>query len=726
MSALPAAQPNGDKRDPPPPGARPLNPARVLKPRPKANALVARRTGPTRPTSFRPPPPRDALKNPGNIEKQWEELRAKRAANGGWSETPSVPYKDYPLYTTKRELKEGIRYHVMRFNRGKEEEPVDPTNQDQFPRPVSLHRRDARTLQFGRGVVKEEDTPENLIDDAEAERQRMWKEQQDAQRAANQAQIAPVVKKDEPAKPKLDKRQKALSTYYPKSTDEQKKASSLRYEETLPWHLEDVDGKNVWVGSYVAALSEVNVALVISGGGFRMIPLERYYKFNHKRLQNIKSLEEAEKEIAKRETGADRWALQDQKRLEEKQQLAETRKFLGGGAKVKMESATSRAIPKTERRDDNDIDLSGDEFQDDDENPGFDADDEDTKDAKERLRRDHLKASIFDEVKEEEVEKEEKEEKLEKLRDKVEGKKLRKKLTKYDKNLAYASDDSDSDNPFASSSESDTDEEKDKEKTKEEIDNKDEDKKAADQNKLGSGSNTKGNTTPSGKQKAPDLTKKIKSLKRPAGQDVSDSSGNESSRKLKKIKKSLGPGASGSANASRSGTPLPRRPGGAASDGEGTADEGSDGGKPRPKKIKLKAPGTATGTPTGSRAGSPVAQAAAGKAAGVATSDFAAASRSPAGSPAPAAASGAGPLARPANTKPITGEEIVELIVSNGGAISIQELLQRFKGRVGDKPGQMLKADWVKLVKNHAVYDKDKMLRPKIAKAAPAPAPAEG
>ncbi len=83
MSALPAAQPNGDKRDPPPPGARPLNPARVLKPRPKANALVARRTGPTRPTSFRPPPPRDALKNPGNIEKQWEELRAKRAANPG-------------------------------------------------------------------------------------------------------------------------------------------------------------------------------------------------------------------------------------------------------------------------------------------------------------------------------------------------------------------------------------------------------------------------------------------------------------------------------------------------------------------------------------------------------------------------------------------------------------------------------------------------------------------
>lgn len=721
MSALPPAQPNGQKRDPPPPGARPLNPQRVLKPKAKALALVPRRTGPTRPTSFRPPPKSKGFRAPDDAEKRWEELKAKRAANGGWSETPSSQYKDYPLFTTKRELKEGIRYHVMRFNRSKSEDPVDPTDQEQFPRPVSLHRRDARALQFGRSVVKEEDDKaENAIDEAEAERQRLWKEQQEAQRAANQAQIAPVLKKDEPTKPtKLDKKGKALSTYYPKNTDEAKKASGLRYEETLPWHLEDVDGKNVWVGSYVAALSEVNVALVISGGGFRMIPLERYYRFNHKRPQNIKSLEEAEKEIAKRETGADRWALQDQKRLEEKQQMAETRKFLGGGAKVKTESDTSRALPKAERRDDNDIDLSGDEFQDDDENVGFDADDEDTKDTKERLRRDHLKASIFDEVKEEEVEKEEKEEKREKLRDKVQGKKLRRNLIKLEQDYNYASSDSDPDNPFQSSSESEEEDEKDKESE----DKKEEDKKAADQkDKLASGSNTKGNTTPSGKQKAPDMTKKIKSLKRPASPNASESSGNESTRKLKKIKKTLPGGAAGSASASRSGTPLPRRPGAAASDGEGTANEGSDGGKPKPKKIKLVS-GTGTGTPAGSRAASPapLASAQAGKAAGVATNDFAA--RQAAGSPPPAAGA-----ARVVSTKPITGEEIVELIVSNGGAISITELLARFKGRVGPKPGQMPKPDWVKLVKTHAVYDKDKLLKPKPTKAAAAPsaaAPAE-
>lgn len=712
MSAVPAAQPNGQKRDPPPPGARPLtqNPNRLLKPRAKNNALVQRRTGPSRPTSFRPPPKKEGFKKPDNSEQRWEELKAKRAANGGWSETPAVPYKEYPLYTTKRALREGIRYHVMRFNRTKEEAPVDPTNQDQFPRPVSLHRRDARVSQ-ARGMVKDEDREENAMDEAEAEKQRVWKEQQDALKAANAAQVAPVMKKDEPTVKKTDKRSKALSTYYPKHTEEAKKASALRYEETLPWHLEDVDGKNVWVGSYVAALSEVNVALVISGGGFRMIPLERYYKFKHRPAHKLLSLDEAEKIMGKAATDVDRWVLQDQKRLEAKQELADTRKFLGGGAKVKMESDTSRAIPKAERMDDNDINMSGDEFQDDDENVGFDADDEDTKDTKERVRRDHLGASIFAEVKEEEVEKEEKEARLEKMRDKQQGKKLRKKLVKYDQNLGYESDDS-SDNPFQSSSDSDSEDEKDKDKDKAAEEKKEEEKKAAEQkDKLAAGDSTKGNTTPSSKGKAPEANKKVKSLKRPASPNASESSGNESSRKLKKLKKNNLSAGAASANASRSGTPLPRRPGGATSDGEATAGEGSDGGlKPKvgaPKKIKLKTPGTST--PSGSRAGSPLPQS------GVATHDYAKPG-TPTGGP-PAA-----PVAKaPANTKPITGEEIVELIISNSGAISIQDLLARFKGRVGDKPGQMLKSNWVKLVKSHATYGADKLLRPKGAKAAAAP-----
>jgi hypothetical protein len=88
-------------------------------------------------------------------------------------------------------------------------------------------------------------------------------------------------------------------------------------------------------------------------------------------------------------------------------------------------------------------------------------------------------------------------------------------------------------------------------------------------------------------------------LKRPGSPNLSESSGNESSRKKVKIAKS--------GVASRSGTPLPGRPkgiGGAMSDGEATAGEASDGGAKLKKKIKLKSGTGATGTPSGSRAGS--------------------------------------------------------------------------------------------------------------------------
>lgn len=93
-------------------------------------------------------------------------------------------------------------------------------------------------------------------------------------------------------------------------------------------------------------------------------------------------------------------------------------------------------------------------------------------------------------------------------------------------------------------------------------------------------------------------------LKRPGSPNLSESSGNESSRKKVKISKTTS-----SVVPSRSATPLPGRPkgvGGATSDGEATAGEASDGGLKLKKKIKLKSGTGATGTPSGSRAGSPI------------------------------------------------------------------------------------------------------------------------
>lgn len=53
--------------------------------------------------------------------------------------------------------------------------------------------------------------------------------------------------------------------------------------------------------------------------------------------------------------------------------------------------------------------------------------------------------------------------------------------------------------------------------------------------------------------------------------------------------------------------------------------------------------------------------------------------------------------------------EILEKIPVDG--ISLQDLVKQFHGRVGDRPGQMNKGDWIKLVKQLCDYGQDKRLR---------------
>ena len=152
--------------------------------------------------------------------------------------------------------------------------------------------------------------------------------------------------------------------------------------------------------------------------------------------------------------------------------------------------------------------------------------------------------------------------------------------------------------------------------------------------KLPSGASSKGTNTPSGRPKHSDPLKKAKSLKRPGSPNLSESSGNESSRK--KHKKKHAPsqplGTSTPTPGSRPMSPAPSSPqtaprktsnvlkltvapaklteiasappnpspgsGNAMSDGEATGGEMSDGSRPRKLKFRV-------GTPSGSRAGSP-------------------------------------------------------------------------------------------------------------------------
>lgn len=655
----------------------------------------------------------------------------------------------YPLLTTKRALKEGIRHHVARFASKRE---VDPSNQDEFTRPVVLHRRDPRQPAPGK-AAKEEEIIEEPIDSKEREKQEAAKAEKDRQKAEDLAQIAPsgnnasamAQKKNQPFR-----NEKTTQVHRLDKSAEEKKASDLRYEEALPWHLEDADNKSTWVGNYEAALSHVNVMFYVDGPNFKMIPLEKWYKFSAKPQFKVFTIEEAEAQMGKK-VKESRWVM---KTDEEKQALRDSQesKKMTSMFTVKGETNTFKSSSKRETEDMDQLDFAEDDlFQDDDEQPGFDpADDSDSKDIKVKIKREQLGANLFGDADEHEVDALFEEEEKEKELTKKEGKGTRKALKKRERNLNY---DSDSEHPYSSSVrilflqitttniEQSDDDTSDEEKQAEIDKKKDEEAKAKAKleaqktdSKLPSGASSKGNNTPSGRPKHSDPLKKVKSLKRPGSPNLSESSGNESTRK--KHKKNTG---TSTPRALSSGQPIPGQtprkssiiklainpnrlteinshapnPNAAMSDGEATGGEMSEGGKK--KKIKLRM----QGSPNASRAGSP----APGK------------GGSRAGSPQapgkfPSTISNiisfaniiiTGGSRTPINLGPISAEELKAAIPPAG--ITIQSLMKIFSNRIGDpKENKTDKKDFIQMVKVNSEYGADKMLKVKAS----APKAAEG
>ena len=326
---------------------------------------------------------------------------------------------------------------------------VDPTDQDTFTRPVALHRRDARQPPPGKAV--KEDAPEPPpVDEKEQERLAQVKAEREAQRAIDQAKIAPVAKENKPQRPKKQKEEKLTFNRVPKSLAAKKEAD-LRYEEALPWHLEDADGKNVWVGSYVAALSQTNVAFMIDKSVFRMVPLEKWYKFTSKPPFQPFTIDQAEAYM-NRKVNVGRWVMKEEEKKARQKDLEATRRlFYGHGQMVRTESATFRAATRSEKMDHDELDISGDEFQDDDETTYIDRnEDEDAKEARERIRREQLGANLFGEGDEREVDRELDEQLREELARAKYGKSTKKALIKRDREEIYLSDNSE-ENPWSSS-----------------------------------------------------------------------------------------------------------------------------------------------------------------------------------------------------------------------------------------------------------------------------------
>jgi transcription initiation factor TFIIF subunit alpha len=347
---------------------------------------------------------------------------------------------------TKKALLEGLRFHAIKFISNN---IVNPYDKDQFERPVKLHRRFPQ------------DTPNipvdaNPEDDKEREKEAIRKAEKAAEREATQAQIAPT-DKAAAAKKRQPFKKKTEDVYYPTDTPEAQKRARLRYEEGRPWHLEDFENKNIWIGTYEEPLSESNVMFVFDNGRFRMVPIEKWYRFNPTGRVPLLSQAEADAVMEKREKGP-RWFLEndagrEKKRAELSRQQRLTRGRVGTRDENRVKNEDDDGdMENVDIADDVDeLDFEAeDEFQDDDEGKLFGDDEEEAKEAASKLKKERHEANIFagTGVKDEKDWYEE--EQLEKQREREEkkkAKKLRKKLVKIEKNYEY--DDDESDNPYS-------------------------------------------------------------------------------------------------------------------------------------------------------------------------------------------------------------------------------------------------------------------------------------
>ena len=449
--STPGGTPNGAPRPPmprrPPPANPLLAPKRrqrpaatnniTSKPRPKENALKA-------PNDIKPVSAAGSTSKllPPNIAVSLIDA-ATGTKTSGFSNPPAGPYTDYPVYLTKRQIVEGARFHVARFYSKQE---VDLSSENQWTRPVRLHRRDPKVPPPG-GKSQEMDAKDVEIEEERA-KQDMMRVQRDAQRAAEQAEIAPSQANINAKRPGAGQK-KIMQVLRKDETEAQRASTQLKYEESLPWLIEDFDNRQAWVGSYEAALSGTYAQFILKDGKFNVAPLEKWYKFTQKRT--FKSQEELEAQEAKRQVQDPKWlkAYQDNQemiKLEEKNRSSASRLYDGAG---KGRTASLRVGggggSRKDKEDADELDFEED-VADDEEDPVYEGDVDETKETQKRIKKDQLQANIFAMKDEETYDKEDKLENLERQARKNEGKRVRKALMKRERNFIY---DSDSDHPYS-------------------------------------------------------------------------------------------------------------------------------------------------------------------------------------------------------------------------------------------------------------------------------------
>ena len=354
-----------------------------------------------------------------------------RVAAGG------APYKDYRLVTTKKDLLDELRYHILQLAGDK---PVDIRNESEFAKPARLHRRDPRAPAPGQQQDKKDENQLEANDGlnaAEREELSRRKEARQKEREANLAQIAP----SQTAGKKMNFKKKTQQVYKADFSTEEKRRIQTNYEEKLPWHLEDFDNKHCLIGQHQPGSMGSNAAFVYeravdaSTGKFRLVPVEKVYQFKQKR-EDLQKMTIEEVEAAMKKGGSDpEWLVRAREaRVQEalKEREAKATKGLFSGA-ARTTNDAGRAGEEV------DLDFEED-FADDEEGDLFLEKDEDEKLAESRIKEDQLTANFLDFKDLKEYDEAEEREKREAEARKKNFKGLRKALERRERNYNHGSD----------------------------------------------------------------------------------------------------------------------------------------------------------------------------------------------------------------------------------------------------------------------------------------------
>lgn len=378
----------------------------------------------------------------------------KPAAGGEWNVIP--------LKACSRDELKDTRNHIMRFQTKQDVDIIK-----NFTKPVRLHRKDPQNIQFH--LSREEmdkrrkeggNTTEDALETAYVD------EEGNIIQQADMSQVAPDGGARRHRRNLFKRKTKQVHMM-----DEKKR--KLRYEEYYPWVIEDYDGKNVYVGSYEAGLSETtHVLFVFDKDGFKMVPAEKVYKFTPRNRYATLTLEEAEAKMEKNQA-APRWLMKHMdeeggdSRFRSSSQFSQPVRPLelsqsSSGSRYRMRTVQGGSTTSERDSDHDDLDFE-EEFADDEEAPIMDGDEEENKLSEKKIKKEMLKAATFegqldgDDSSDDlndlfEVEKSRKVDK--------EGKKLRKVLNRTEGGV-YDSDENDQLNPYVSQSDLESEDDSD-------------------------------------------------------------------------------------------------------------------------------------------------------------------------------------------------------------------------------------------------------------------------